>query len=141
MQDNNILDFIKNVLQNMPEGWLNITTHRLDIYNESLAKTEFLDEFEKLFSKNIHDQKALNELPTAYDYIRLGHPLSCILEWGIAKTNYLKAEYVISFQSNTVPVLAILRKNLLENKKTQILYTNEIPKSFDIEIVQKNLWL
>jgi len=137
MQDNNILDFIKNVLQNMPEGWLNITTHRLDIYNESLAKTEFLDEFEKLFSKNIHDQKALNELPTAYDYIRLGHPLSCILEWGIAKTNYLKAEYVISFQSNTVPVLAILRKNLLENKKTQILYTNEIPKSFDIEIVQK----
>lgn len=136
MQDNTILNFIKNVLKNMPKGWLEITTHRLDIYNESLAKTEFLVGFEKLYSKNIYDTEALNELPTAYDYIRLGHPLSCVLEWGMAKINNIKTENVISFQSKTVPVLAILRKNLLENKKTQIVYSNELPKSFDTEIIR-----
>uniref|UniRef100_UPI0033654F89 COR domain-containing protein n=1 Tax=Candidatus Albibeggiatoa sp. nov. BB20 TaxID=3162723 RepID=UPI0033654F89 len=54
------------------------------------------------------------ELPTAYDYIRLGHPLSCVLEWGIANLNNLDANNVISFSSQTIPVLAILRKNLLE---------------------------
>ena len=136
MQNKNILNFIKNVLKNKPSGWLNITTHRLDIYNEALAKTEFLEDFEKLYSNNIFDTEALNELPTAYDYIRLGHPLSCVLEWGIAKINDLKAENVISFQSKTVSVLAILRKNLLENKKTQIVYTNELPESFDTKIIR-----
>jgi cystathionine beta-lyase/cystathionine gamma-synthase len=136
MQDNNILNFIKNVLKNMPKGWLDITTHRLDIYNEALAKTEFLEGFEKLYCKNIYDTEALNELPTAYDYIRLGHPLSCVLEWGIAKINDIKSENVISFQSKTVSILAILRKNLLENKKTQIVYTNELPESFDTEIIR-----
>mgnify|MGYP000542500734 CR=1 FL=1 len=35
-------DFIKNVLENLPSKWLNLTTHRLDIYNEALAKTKFV---------------------------------------------------------------------------------------------------
>ncbi len=136
MQDNKMLNFIKEVLKNMPADWLNLTTHRLDIYDESLAKTQFLDEFEKLFKTNNTDSTALAKLPTAYDYIRLGHPLSSILEWGIAKQNNLKPESVISFASKTVPVLAILRKNLLENKNTQILYTEKLPDFFNAEIVR-----
>ena len=84
MQDNKILKYIDEVLKNMPASWLNLTTHRLDIYEEKLAKTAFLKQFKSLFDNNSSESFALNELPTAYDYIRLGHPLSCILEWTIA---------------------------------------------------------
>jgi cystathionine beta-lyase/cystathionine gamma-synthase len=136
MEDNKMVKYIKEVLENMPVGWLSITTHRLDIYNEKLAKTQFLEQFEGLFNDNNFDSTALNELPTAYDYIRLGHPLSCVLEWGIANLNNINANNVISFSSKTVPVLAILRKNLLENKNTQIIYKNELPACFDSEVIQ-----
>ena len=136
MEDNKMVNYIKKVLENMPNDWLSITTHRLDIYNENLAKTEFLDQFQELYNANNFEAKALNELPTAYDYIRLGHPLSCVLEWGIANLNKLKANNVISFSSKTVPVLAVLRKNLLENKNTQISYTGSLPSCFDAEIIQ-----
>lgn len=142
MEANKIRDYIKDVLENMPADWLDLTTHRLDIYNEDLAKTEFLEEFEKLYTQHNQatseaEKEALKALPTAYDYIRLGHPLSSILEWGIAKLNHMDAESVISFSSNTVPVLAILRKNLLENKNTHIFYSGDLPKYFDGEILRK----
>ena len=136
MKENKMLNYIKEVLKNMPIGWLNITTHRLDIYDEKAAKTQFLEEFETLYNNNNSELSALSELPTAYDYIRLGHPLSCILEWGIANLNNLKSENVISFSSMTVPLLAVLRKNLLDNKNTQIIYTGELPAFFDAEIVK-----
>ena len=139
MTENKILHYIKNVLTNMPTGWLDTTTHRLDIYDEKLAKTQFLDQFETLFNDDNFESPVLNDLPTAYDYIRLGHPLSCILEWGIANINNQKSENVISFSSKTMPVLAILRKNLLDNKNTQILYTGELPDFFDAEVV-KNIY-
>lgn len=136
MQDTQMVNYIKEVLKNMPSDWLNLTTHRLDIYVESLAKTQFLDQFEDLFKANNAETAALKKLPTAYDYIRLGHPLSSILEWAIAKTNNLKPENVISFASNTVPILAILRKNLLDKKNTQILYTGALPPAFDAELIR-----
>ena len=117
MQENKIKNYVKEVLTNMPMDWLNLTTHRLDIYNENLAKTEFLTEFEKLYKAKNADQSKLSELPTAYDYIRLGHPLSCILEWVISKMNGFESANVISFSSETVPVLSILRKNLFDHKK------------------------
>jgi cystathionine beta-lyase/cystathionine gamma-synthase len=123
----------------MPTDWLNLTTHRLDIYNEKLAKKEFLEQFEILFHKNNSDLSDLKELPTAYDYIRLGHPLSCILEWTIANLNDLNSENIISFDSKLVPVLAVLRKNLLTNKNTQIIYTDELPNFFDTDIL-KNIY-
>jgi hypothetical protein len=41
---------------NMPAGWLNTTTHRLDIYEEKLAKTQFLDQFE------VHNANTLQPL-------------------------------------------------------------------------------
>ncbi len=139
MQDTKVQNYIKEVLENMPADWLNLTTHRLDIYNEGLAKTQFLDQFENLYHANNAEPAALKKLPTAYDYIRLGHPLSCILEWGIANLNNVAPENVITFSSKTVPILAILRKNLLANKKTQILYTDELPSFFDADIV-KNIY-
>mgnify|MGYP003626565419 FL=1 len=137
MQDNNTLNYIKDVLKNRPTDWLGLTTHRLDIYNEKLAKTQFLDEFELLYNDNNTEPSALSELPTAYDYIRLGHPLSCILEWAIANLHGLQPEQVISFSSQTVPVLSILRTNLLEDKKTQIVYTGELPEFFDADIIKQ----
>jgi len=137
MEDNKILNYIKAVLENMPTDWLNLTTHRLDIYDESLAKTQFTGQFEALFNKDNSTTPSLKKLPTAYDYIRLGHPLSCVLEWGIAKLNNINPENVISFSSKTAPILAILRKNLLENKNTQINYTGELPDYFDVDIVRQ----
>ncbi|MFT6501970.1 MAG: cystathionine beta-lyase/cystathionine gamma-synthase [Crocinitomicaceae bacterium] len=136
MQDNKMLNYIKDVLGNKPTGWLNLTTHRLDIYDEKLAKSQFLDQFENLFNDNNSESSALSELPTAFDYIRLGHPLSCILEWAIAKLNNQVPNNVISFSSKTVPVLAILRKNLLDNKNTQIIYSGELPEFFDAELLR-----
>ena len=137
MEGNSIQNYIKELLENTPSEWLNLTTHRLDIYDESLAKSQFLAQFEVLFSKKNTDTSALQKLPTAYDYIRLGHPLSCVLEWSIAKLNNLKSENVISFSSQTIPVLAILRTNLLAHKKTQILYTGTLPSFFDADVLQR----
>ena len=139
MEQTKMLSYIKNVLENMPTDWLTLTTHRLDIYDEKLAKTEFLDQFEGLFSANNANTDALKELRTAYDYIRLGHPLSCVLELAIAKLHDIKTENVISFSSKTTPILAVLRKNLLANKNTQIAYVGELPAFFDAEIV-KNVY-
>lgn len=135
MKDTKTLNYLEKVLKNMPMDWLKLTTHRLDIYNEGLAKTEFLEKFEALYAANIAEKEALSELPTAYDYIRLGHPLSSVLEWTIAKINQLEADQVISFSSRTIPVLAVLRKNLFEKKNTQICYSGKLPKDFDLEAV------
>lgn len=137
MQNNNTLHYIKEVVANLPTDWLKLTTHRLDIYDEKLAKTEFLAEFEKLFANQNAETAALSKLPTAYDYIRLGHPLSSVLEWAIAKLNGLQAANVISFSSRTIPVLAVLRKNLFEKKNTQLIYTDELPAYFDAETLKR----
>ncbi len=134
---NKMLNYIKEVLENMPSDWLNLTTHRLDIYNEELAKTQFVEQFESLFNSGNTDSSALSELPTAYDYVRLGHPLSCVLEWAIAKLNDIKAEQVISFSSKTTPILAILRKNLLANRNTRFLYMGENPQFFNVEVIKQ----
>lgn len=131
------LSYIKDLLVNTPEDWLKLTTHRLDIYNESKAKTEFIDRFESLYAANNFDKAALNELPTAYDYIRLGHPLSSVLEWAIANSCGVQAEAVISFSSKTTPILAVLRKNLMEKRATRIVYNSALPSHFDAELIRK----
>ena len=136
MEENNMLNYVKEVLKNMPTDWLKLTTHRLDIYDESVAKTQFLEQFETLFKTHNSDTSALDNLPTAYDYIRLGHPLSCVLEWTLANLNHLKPENAISFSSQTVPVLAILRTNLLADKNTRIVYTGALPNAFDAETLK-----
>ncbi len=136
MKENNVLNYIGEVLKNMPDGWLNLTTHRLDIYDEQLAKVQFLEHFEHLFNDLNSGTSALNALPTAFDYIRLGHPLSCVLEWVIARLNSLDPNNIISFSSKTIPVLAILRANLLEGKETLITYSGELPGALDLHILR-----
>ncbi|MDC7998602.1 cystathionine beta-synthase [Gilvibacter sediminis] len=130
------LDKLSAVLENMPADWLNLTTHRLDIYNESQAKVEFIEAFASLYHKDDVTTENLAALPTAYDYIRLGHPLSSVLEWAIAQLNGLSSEQVISFASATAPILAILRTNHLQGKQTRILYADELPTSLDAEKVR-----
>lgn len=139
MKDNLILPYIQQVLANSPAGWLATTTHRLDIYEENRAKTQFLEQFEALYIQNNASTEALGNLSTAYDYIRLGHPLSCVLEWAIAKLNHLKADNVISFASKTAPILAVLRKNSIDVKSTHIYHIGELPTHFDVEVV-KNIY-
>lgn len=139
MKDNKVLNYIEDVLENMPSDWLKLTTHRLDIYDEKLAKTQFLDQFVELFEANNSETSALSALPTAFDYIRLGHPLSSILEWAIADLNDTKPDNVISFSSQTIPVLAVLRKNLFDKKRTQITYSGKLPDCFDFEAL-KNVY-
>jgi cystathionine beta-lyase/cystathionine gamma-synthase len=136
MKENSVIDYIGEVLKNMPDGWLNLTTHRLDIYDEQLAKVQFLEHFEHLFNDLNSETSALNALPTAFDYIRLGHPLSCVLEWVIARLNSLDPNNIISFSSKTIPVLAILRANLLEGKDTLITYSDELPDALDLHILR-----
>lgn len=137
LNGNTMISYVEKVLENMPADWLNLTTHRLDIYNEEQAKSQFLEQLEVLYRNNVTDKTALNELPTAYDYIRLGHPLSCLLEWVVAGVNDLEAESVISFSSKVTPILAVLRKNLFEKKKTRILYTGKLPSSFNAEMIRR----
>lgn len=137
MKTNKALKYIEAILENIPTDWVNLTTHRLDIYNEELAKTEFIHEFENLYKAHNSETETLKKLPTAYDYIRLGHPLSSILEWTIANLNGLHPESVISFSSKITPILAVLRKNLLERKNTQIIYTDKLPACFDTEVLQR----
>lgn len=134
--DSSKQDTLKQVLQNIPSDWINLTTHRLDIYNESLAKTQFLQEFETLVLKNNITKETLASLPTAFDYIRLGHPLSCVLEWALADRYQLNSDNVICFSSNAMPVLAVLRKNALENRSTRIVYTNNLPENLNTRALQ-----
>lgn len=137
MNNIDIIRSIESVLNNLPKDWVNLTTHRLDIYNEDLAKVEFLENFDELITKHNISKSNLKDLPTAYDYIRLGHPLSSVLEWAVAQLNNLDSKNVIAFSSKTIPILAILRKNLFEHKNTQILYTDTLPESFNAEMLRK----
>lgn len=136
MEEAKMMNYIKDVLKNMPNGWLNLTTHRLDIYDESQAKTQFLSQFEALYNASNANSTALYDLPTAFDYIRLGHPLSCVLEWVSAKINKVNPENVISFSSEMAPVLAVLRKNLFNKKNTLITYSGDLPSFFNEDVIR-----
>jgi hypothetical protein len=59
------------------------------------------------------------------------------LEWTIAKQNDLLPQNVISFQSNATPILAILRKNLLSNTNTKIVYVDELPANFEVDTIKR----
>ncbi len=137
MNTTTLLEKLSTLLQNTPSDWLTLTTHRLDIYNEKKAKTDFLEQLETLFATNTITAQSLKELPTAYDYIRLGHPLSSVLEWAIAKQLQIDASQVISFASQTIGILAVLRQNALDHKKTRIVYQGALPQAFNVSIVRK----
>ncbi len=120
-----MLESIKTLLDKLPSEWLTLTTHRLDIYNESQAKSVFLDKLKTLVKAGDVNFESLKQLPTAYDYIRLGHQLSSLLEWVLAEINQVDQDRVIAFASKTMPILALLRSNTLNNKATHIYYDGE----------------
>lgn len=128
---------IQRIIENGPTDWLRLTTHRLDIYNEAKAKTEFIEKLEELEKNDDLNKDKLATLPTAFDYIRLGHPLSSVLEWVLAKESDLKSESVISFSSETMPILAVLRKNKFLNKKTRIVTEGILPANFNEEALKE----
>ena len=136
MSHTSLLEFIHTVLKNMPNDWLTLTTHRLDIYNEEKAKTGFLEQFQELYTDKNISKDTLEQLPTAYDYIRLGHPLSSVLEWTIAQQLNIKPSQVISFSSQTTGILAVLRQNAQDQKKTRILYSGELPQQFNADVIR-----
>jgi len=123
---------VRQILQNLPASWVELTTHRLDIYNEALAKSEFLEQLKEQLSTGDYLVEALEQLPTAYDYIRLGHQLSSILEWVLAELNGLSSEQVITFSSKTMPILAFLRRNALNGEPTFIYYDTDNSPLIDI---------
>ena len=127
---------ISQILEEAPQDWLALTTHRLDIYNEEKAKIEFMEAFEDLVESDQISQASLSELPTAYDYIRLGHPLSSVLEWYFAKKSGLQTEAIISFQSRTMPLMAILRHNKMIGRDTMVICSGELPNCYDIDTIK-----
>ncbi len=116
---------VRQILDNLPAGWVEMTTHRLDVYDEAQAKSQFLENLHALTSTPDYDVSSLDALPTAYDYTRLGHPLSCVLEWVLAQVNQSTSDNVITFSSTTMPALAILRKNALSDVTTYLYYDTD----------------
>ncbi|MFT5452769.1 MAG: hypothetical protein ACI9N9_002267, partial [Enterobacterales bacterium] len=116
---------IGTLLDQVPTSWVELTTHRLDIYDEDQAKSQFLSQLQALLSSGKVSQESLERLPTAYDYIRLGHQLSCVLEWVVAEINGVSLEQVICFTSKIMPILAVLRRNALNKTSTFIYYNTD----------------
>lgn len=125
-------DTVGKILGNLPDSWVTLTTHRLDIYNEEQAKSQFLEQLQSLQLSGELDAKTLETLPTAYDYIRLGHPLSSVLEWIVAEINHVPADQVITFASKTMPILALIRKNTLACEQTHLYHTTDASPLIDV---------
>ena len=59
MKNEEMLKCLKNVLDNIPKNWLADTTHRLNLYDEKLAKIQFLEHFEVLINDSNYEHSAL----------------------------------------------------------------------------------
>ena len=123
----NILTIIEEILSHMPVDWTTLTTHRLDIYDESQAKVQFVERLQMLMDKGTVTKETLASLPTAYDYVRLGHQLSSVLEWVLGNLYGVSTGQVISFASKTMPLLAILRSNTVYNRRTVVYHDCDLP--------------
>ena len=130
-------DAVSKVLENLPVSWVELTTHRLNTYNEEQGKSEFLEQLQAQLLTSDYTAKTLEKLPTAYDYNRLGHQLSCILEWLLAEINSVPNDQVITFTSKIMPILAILRKNALSGLQTQIYYNTDSSPLLDIQRLEE----
>ena len=124
------IEQVRHLLQHIPDDWVTLTTHRLDIYDESQAKVEFVDSLERQIEKTDLSVDDLNQLPTAYDYVRLGHQLSSVLEWFVAKVHDVAPTQVIAFASKTMPLLSVLRGNTVHGRRTVIYHDCALPEVF-----------
>lgn len=128
---------VRKILENLPIGWLELTTHRLDIYDEEQAKSQFLEQLHDLQTTMDYETERLESLPSAYDYIRLGHQLSSILEWLVAEINQVPSDQVITFTSKTIPILAVIRKNTISEKSTYVYHDTDKSPLIDIPRLEK----
>jgi len=116
---------VRKILENLPKNWVELTTHQLDKYKEERAKSQFLEQLKAQQLSGDYSTKTLEALPTAYDYIRLGHQLSSILEWILSEINLVHSDQVITFTSKTMPILAIMRKDTLSGEQTYVYYNSD----------------
>ncbi len=130
-------DKVRTILENVPAGWVELTTHRLDIYDEGQAKSQFLESLHTLQATPDYDVSQLAALPTAYDYIRLGHPLSSVLEWLLGQINGVSSEQVIAFASKTMPILALLRKSATSGLAAHLYYDTDASPLVDMVRLEK----
>ncbi len=121
---------VRQILTHMPDDWRRLTTHRLDIYDESSAKVEFVAALERLIESNEVSIESLSALPTAYDYVRLGHQLSSVLEWAVAASYGVDTTQVISFASRTMSLMALLRSTAVHQRQTIVYTDHELPSVF-----------
>lgn len=119
---------IQQILHHMPSDWTTLTTHRLDIYDESQAKVQFVEGLQRLLDEGTVTEATLSTLPTAYDYVRLGHQLSSVLEWGIGHLYGVLVGQVISFASQTMPMLALLRSATVHKQKIVVYHDCALPE-------------
>ena len=136
MSDLHLQMTIEQILDHMPAEWTVLTTHRLDIYDESQAKTQFVDALQTLIGSGSLETESLAALPTAYDYVRLGHQLSSVLEWAIGQQYRLNHRQVISFASQTMPLLSILRSNAVHGRRTLVYHNCEIPEVLSMSEIE-----
>ena len=92
MEASKMRNYIKHVLKNMPSDWLELTTHRLDIYNEELAKTQFLEQFQNLYEPNFEYTRVNYDVKNRTLYIQSlnsdgagGYAVIWIIENGVFK--------------------------------------------------------
>ena len=130
-------DKVRTILENVPTSWVELTTHRLDLYDEGQAKSQFLEQLQTLQATPSYDVAQLGALPTAYDYIRLGHPLSSVLEWLLAQINGVSSEQVIAFASQTMPILALLRKGATSGLAVHLYYDTDASPLIDVARLEK----
>ena len=129
------MNTLSKIIKEMPKDWLTLTTHRLDIYDESRAKVQFIEELLKLVSNDSISQQTLSQLPSAFDYVRLGHQLSSVYEWGVAQLFSLNAENVISFASKMMPLMAVLRTNTVRQRDTIIYHDCTLPSALNSSVI------
>ena len=79
MEGNSIKNYLETLIENIPTAWLDLTTHRLDIYNESLAKAEFLEQFEVYLTQKTQRQKHFKNYQQLM--IIFGWDILCLVFW------------------------------------------------------------
>ena len=116
MIEQSLVDYIKDILRCMPPDWLELTTHRLDIYEEKLAKVQFLEEYDKLFEEKYVKQKAV---ALKYDKEKNSAPIVTAQGSGQTAKNIIKIA-----EENGIP---IKKDEDLVNMLSQIELNQEIP--------------
>ena len=85
-------DSVRDLLKTLPKSWVELTTHRLDIYNESEAKSEFLVELKKLLLSEEYSSNTLEQLPR----------LMITFDWGINCLAYWNGSWLKSIKSQMI---------------------------------------